>query len=602
MLILNFNKNIFCKTNNQLERVQTCTRLFFIDTLCFSTSPNRKIADNYRDIDWKQCNIDLRYKQAEILWAFKKKDDKKVLELQQALVRSFAARAISVRKVVTNDGKNTPGVDKIIWKTDDEKLQAIHDLKNLTNYKASPVKRVHILKSDGSLRPLGIPTMYDRAVQTLWYLALIPIAEETADSQSYGFRPHRGAHDCVTYLNLVISSYTAIRRFVLNADIKKFFDNVSHDWILKNIPMDVKILEQFLKAGFLNSESFSGTFKGFPQGGVISPTIGNMVLDGLKDELGKEFLMTRYADDFIVLGKTRESLKTDAITRINKFLNKRGLELNLNKTTISSVEEGFEFLGFLFKEYPDSSRAKGTKKGIFLIKPSPDKIKKFRTKLSEVVKKHKHGHITLLINELNPILRGWSEYYKVVTATKVFNSISKHLFVIIWKLLKTRYRKVSRREIVRRHFCQVGNLKWVFYGPPLSLAGNTKSIDKVTLFQINYVKIKRHMLCSNLNSFDPKNYGYFEERVKRKALSESSFKRIHERLYLAQAGKCPVCTVPLLENNESLEIHHIVPRASGGSDKFKNLLLLHKECHHQVTYTKSKKLQAAFRDSGTTVK
>jgi RNA-directed DNA polymerase len=322
-----------------------------------------------------------------------------------------------------------------------------------------------------------------------------------------------------------------------------------------------------------------------------------MTLDGLKEALGEEFLMTRYADDFIVLGKSEKDLRRKAIPIIQAFLEERSLALNLTKTKISSLEKGFEFLGFLFKEFPDENRAKGTKKGIFLVQPSPSKVKTFRAKLSAIVKEHKNQHVTALIIKLNRILRGWAEYYRASTATKCFNSISKHLFVIIWKMLKTRYRKVSRKEIFRRHFTKVGNLKWVFNGPPLSMLGNKREIDKVTLFQINYVKMKRHSLCAPLNNFDPKNYKYFEKRIARTSLLTVYTKRIQERLFASQKGLCLVCDSPILDYDEKAEIHHVIPRSRGGSDKFKNLRLVHKECHHQITYTKNPKLLAAFKDA-----
>lgn len=364
------------------------------------------IAKKYENINWKKCYVKLFNLQSEILKAFRTGDKENVLKAQHALVRSFAARALAVRKVTTNKGKNTLGVDKVLLRTNEEKLKAILDVKDLSSYEAQPVRRVYIPKANGKLRPLGIPTVKDRIVQTLFYFAIDPIAEETACKRSYGYRLHRGVHDNAVYLKLVLGSYTSTRRYVLKADIEGFFPSVNHDWLLKNVIMDKRILREFLKAGFLKDYVFQDTDEGFPQGSPVSPPLANLTLNGLEEYLGTEFLTTRYADDFIVAGKSPEELRNVALPKINTFLSERGLNLDLDKTRIFSIEEGFDFLGFHFREFPDKRRVKGTKKGIFLIKPSSTKVKTFVRDLVTIIKEYKNRSSYDLVMKLNQKLRG----------------------------------------------------------------------------------------------------------------------------------------------------------------------------------------------------
>jgi RNA-directed DNA polymerase len=219
----------------------------------------------YNDIDWKKCHEELYKKQNLLLTAWKKKDLNTVALLQEGIVRSFGARALAVRQVTSNKGKMTPGVDKITWETPVQKMAAIVELKNLKNYKASPVRRVYIPKANKKFRPLGIPTMKDRCVQTSWMYALSPIAEHESDTRSYGFRLFRCTADVAVYLKLMISSYTATRRWVLEADIEKFFDSVNHNWLYESIPIKKSVLKQFLEAGFMEKNTLIQTTEGFPQ-------------------------------------------------------------------------------------------------------------------------------------------------------------------------------------------------------------------------------------------------------------------------------------------------------------------------------------------------
>lgn len=542
-------------------------------------------------IDWKHCGNVVYRIQCAIAKARKAQDWQGVRRLQNKLVTKYEARALAVKKVRTNRGGKTPGVDGTVWDSDAALLGAIDALRNLARYQPNPVKRVYIPKPKGGRRPLGIPTMYDRAVQTLFAFALLPIAESTADARSYAYRPYKSAHDAVGYLQLVLASRYA-KRWVLEADIEKFFDNLSHEWLLEHIPMDRSILEKFLKAGFMDAPSrvVHATPTGTPQGGVISPIIANMALDGLEDALGKRFRVVRYADDFVVAGKGPDALKAEALPAVEAFLAERGLVLAQHKTRITRIEDGFDFLGFTFREYANEARAVGYKKGILLVTPAKDNVGVFKKNLKRILRSLQRGSPARVIMRLNPIVRGWANYYKPFNASKVFATVGAYLWRLTWSWCRKKHPTMARRDLRWKYYTQEGGNRWVFYA-------RTPDNRTLTLVQLGYTKIVHHVLCKDLNPFWPAHKAYYQRR---QALGANRSVRLSPRrskLLKKQRGICPVCHVELL-SGEPLEVHHIQRRNQGGNHTLQNLLLLHRFCHKQVTYSKNERLKAAWRKGG----
>ncbi|BBB57782.1 group II intron reverse transcriptase/maturase (plasmid) [Candidatus Megaera polyxenophila] len=279
-----------------------------------SASPDRRV--EWRNIDWRKSNKIVRSHQARIVKATKEGRWGKVKALQRLLTHSFSGKALAVRRVTENRGKRTAGVDGATWSNPDLKSQAITDLRQHC-YKPDPLRRIYIPKANGKRRPLSIPTMKDRAMQALYKLALEPVAETTADRHSYGFRPERSTVDAIEQCYAVLSC-KRFAKWILEADIEGCFDNISHQWLLDNIPMDKTILRKWLKAGYMEAGNIYPSKSGTPQGGIASPLFANMALDGLGKLLAEKFPMKissrkpthkvnyiRYADDCVPRAQRR---------------------------------------------------------------------------------------------------------------------------------------------------------------------------------------------------------------------------------------------------------------------------------------------------------
>jgi len=400
-------------------------------------------------------------------------------------------------------------------------------------------------------------------------------------------------HDVTVYRNRVLSSYTAKKRYIRQGDIHQFSEKKNYDWILKNIPMNQKILTQFVKAGYLinKSEKSQTIFLSETlHNGVISPIISNMVRDGFEPmRLKNGYRTVRYANDFVVLGESKESLEKAKLS-ITSFLSERGLTLNPEKTTITHISEGFDFLDFHFREYPDQSRIKGTKEGIFLIKPSHEEIQNFRKNLKTRVKEHSQKPTYLLVNQLNQKLRRWAEHYRSVTSKKVFSSIGRYVWILLWNMITKKHKGQPLRQLKHEYFIKRGGNNWVFF------CKDSRG-EQMTLFQIGWVKIKRHSLCLSQNPFLPENADYFAKRMVKSAKESIQLNQNASNLLKKQAGQCPVCLQPMC-SDQNLEVHHILPKKLGGEDEWKNLVLLHRDCHVQVTHSKSPKLIALWKEKG----
>lgn len=546
----------------------------------------QELITQWKSIDWKEVNETVNRTQTRIAKATISQNWKLVRELQRMIVNSFHAKLLAVKIVTSNEGRKTAGVDGILWDSPDIKMKNALEL-NKGKYKAKPLKRVEIDKGkgDGSKRPLGIPTMYDRAMQCLYSLALDPVAESLADENSYGFRKGRGAIDAGEQIFSCMNARNKAT-WVLDADIKGFFDNISHKWLINNIPMDKRILREFLKSGVVIKGKLYPTDKGTPQGGVISPILANMALDGLEkhikdkywryDSRTKKFSPNRsidyrnnsrkvntirYADDFVITGDTEETCK-EIKEYIKPFLKERGVELSENKTKIVNINEGFDFLGWNFRKYS----------GKLLVKPSKKSIKKILDTLREIVDSNRTIKQKDLIIMMNRKIRGWRNYHKHSVARDVFERIDHEIFLMLWKWALRRHKTKGRIWIKERYWHKIANDNWVFYDDNEPL---TKSNQR--LMKMSNTKIIRHTkIISDKNPYTDRDY--FEQR--KFTLGAKNLTGIFKKVWIGQKGKCPICgEVMEIFDGDDRNVHHIVPKAWGGSDKPSNLIYMHKECH-----------------------
>lgn len=539
-------------------------------------------SDGWHGIDWANYHREVRRLQARIVKATQEGRWGKVKALQWLLTHSFSGKALAVRRVTENQGKKTPGVDKIVWDTPEKKLRAMDELKR-RGYRPSPLKRVHISKANGKLRPLGIPTMKDRAMQALYLLGLLPVSETTADGCSYGFRPERSVADAIERCFNALGRRDAAE-WVLKADIKGCFDHISHEWLLGNVPMDRHVLARWLKCGFMEKAVWSATEAGTPQGGIISPTLANFALDGLEQLLSKTFYRTtrhgkmvhpkvhliRYADDFVITGNSKELLVEQVKPLVEQFLAERGLMLSVEKTKVTHIENGFDFLGQNVRKYD----------GKLLIKPSAANysacVEKFRT----IIKSHMTAKQATLIKKLNPVIQGWANFHRHVVAARQFQYLDRDICRALWRWAKRRHPNKNHTWIRERYFHVIGNRTWVFACEREDWSGNERRW--VTLRRAGDTKIKRHtVIRAGANPFDPKWETYFEDRIGAKIKDNLAGRKRLLYLWLEQEGKSLVCGEPLTKDS-GWHVHHLIRRVDGGSNQRGNLVMVHPNCHNQI--------------------
>jgi len=456
--------------------------------------------------NWKEAEKQVNRLQIRIAKATKEGNWNLVKRLQYLLTHSFYAKALAVRTVTQNKGKRTAGVDGKIWSTPAARMKAVLFLTD-KRYKAKPLRRIYIPKPGKiTKRPLSIPTMYDRAMQALYAMALSPVAETLADTTSFGFRKFRSTHDACDY------AYTTLRdknsaEWVLEADIKGCFDKISHEWLIEHIPMDKSVLKQFLKSGFVFNRHLFASDRGTPQGGVVSPILANMALDGIEDMLAEAFWkcprgrvnksrcntrkvnLTRYADDFIITADSKETALTIK-EMLTDFLKVRGLELSEEKTKITHISEGFVFLGWSFKKY----------KGKLLTKPSKESIKRINEKVGLLIRKGQAWTQDNLIQRINPIIRGWANYHRHVVSKRIFTRQDHILWNQLYTWAKRRHPEKSRQWLKERYWHHDGNRDWIF---------ETKSFRLILLSDIPIVRHRMGILKKNPYL----DQEYFEQRI-----------------------------------------------------------------------------------------
>jgi RNA-directed DNA polymerase len=427
--------------------------------------------------------------------------------LQWLLTHSMSAKLLAVKRVTSNKGARTPGIDGVVWRDSEARMNGALALRR-RGYRAQPLRRILIPKKSHGKRPLGIPVMADRAQQALYLLALEPIAELLADKNSYGFRLYRACRDAIGQCFCALAKrYSA--RWILEGDIKACFDGISHDWLHKNIPMDRKMLDQWLSCGYMQEDELFPTTAGTPQGGIISPTLANMALDGLEGAIlaaaagrGRKVNFVRYADDFIVTAASRELLEEKVVPVIKDFLAERGLVLSEEKTHITKIDDGFDFLSQNLRKFGNKMK----------ITPAKDAVKRCTVNLRQTIKAHNGKSEVDLIKALNSRMVGWAMYHRYIQSAEAFYKIDYFVFKALIRWMRRRHPNKSVKWLRGKYIRPTKKRDWNFSARYKDATGKTVVLylqRMVDIARVRYIKIK-----GEATPYDSRYWQYFAMRNK----------------------------------------------------------------------------------------
>jgi RNA-directed DNA polymerase len=547
-------------------------------------------------INWRIHQDNVRRLRGRIFKATKDGDWPKVRNLQKMMLRSWSNTLVSVRQVTQrNAGRKTAGIDGKVALTSPARMElAVQTHRTLNSWKPHAVRRVHIPKANGKQRPLGIPVICDRVHQARHRNALEPEWEARFEPKSYGFRPGRSCQDAIAVIHVTACGKTATRVWVLDADLSAAFDKIDHDHLLATIGSfpGRRMIRDWLKAGvFEPGKGFAPTEEGTPQGGVISPLLLNVALHGLEEAAGVRQersdsrrtkrgspVLVRYADDMVALCHSRQQAEK-VKAKLSEWLTPRGLSFNEDKTRIVHLDNGFDFLGFTVRRYH----------GKLIIKPSKAAIKRVKQRLAAETRALRGANAAMVLVTINPITRGWANYYRGVASSRVFAGLDRYLWQLTYKWACHRHPEKPKSWVISHYFGRYHRARqdrWVF--------GDRDSGAYLPKFA--WTKIVRHRLVrGEASPDDPAQADYWAERRRKSKppLDRSTLYLLHK-----QQGRCPICEDLLLHadrephspheweqwhrtTRKAITRQHIVARGRDGAPD--DTRLVHSHCHRRET-------------------